>query len=253
MSNPGPWSQLPPPPPPARPPPPRRPVGLAWLGLAAAIGLAVFGLSRLFPGQVSSSSDWAAAAGGVAMAALVGARLLTRGLEVGKAVRHLAIWGGVVAVLLLAYSFKDELGPVAARLRSAIVPGYPVVTMPGEQMISRDQSGGFFVVGSVNGKPVRFLVDTGSSDIVLSPADAQRLGVDPATLRFDHPVETANGEGFGAPFTADSLTVGGIALDHVPMSINKAPMSSSLLGMAFFNRLKSFRFEGDRLYLRPRT
>jgi len=65
-------------------------------------------------------------------------------------------------------------------------------------------------------------------------------------------VVIANGLGYGAPFTAATLQVGSIGLTNVTMSINKAPMSTSLLGMAFFNRMKSFRVEGDRLYIRPR-
>jgi aspartyl protease family protein len=105
----------------------------------------------------------------------------------------------------------------------------------------------------VNGQPVRFLVDTGASDIVLSPADAQRLGLDPASLSFTKPVETANGIGLGASYSAADVSVGSIRLSNVPMSVNKAPMSSSLLGMAFFNRLQSFRFEGNKLYLKSRS
>ena len=34
----------------------------------------------------------------------------------------------------------------------------------------------------VNGEPVRFMVDTGASDIVLSLRDAERVGLDPASL-----------------------------------------------------------------------
>ena len=164
----------------------------------------------------------------------------------------MAIWAGLVAVLLLGYSFQNELGGLGVRLRSAVVPSYPV-DAAGQVVITQDQDGGYYVVASVNGQPVRFLVDTGASDIVLSPADAQRLGVNLSALQFNHPVETANGKGFGAAYTADSFALGSIVLGQTPMSIDKAPMSSSLLGMAFFNRLKSFRFEGGRLILQPKT
>ncbi|MEI9890753.1 MAG: TIGR02281 family clan AA aspartic protease [Caulobacteraceae bacterium] len=97
-------------------------------------------------------------------------------------------------------------------------------------MVGRDTDGGFYVTGQVNGQTVRFLADTGSSDIVLSPADAQRLGLDPASMQFSKSAETANGIGFGAPYKAASLAIGPIQLADVPMSVNKAAMSSSLLG-----------------------
>jgi predicted aspartyl protease len=38
----------------------------------------------------------------------------------------------------------------------------------------------------------------------------------------------------------------------MPMVVNQAPMSSSLLGMTFLKRLESFRVSGRKLYLKPR-
>jgi len=52
--------------------------------------------------------------------------------------------------------------------------------------------------------------------------------------------------------TVSSLTVGPISLSDVPVSINQAPMDSSLLGMTFLRRLKSFSVRNHRLYLRWR-
>jgi aspartyl protease family protein len=72
-------------------------------------------------------------------------------------------------------------------------------------------------------------------------------------MAFTKSFETANGVGLGAAYTAGDFSVGSIRLTNVPMSVNKAPMSSSLLGMAFFNRLQSFRFEGAKLYLKQKT
>ncbi len=92
-------------------------------------------------------------------------------------------------------------------------------------------------------------VSTGLPKVSADGSTPKRLA---SALTFGKPVETANGLGYGAPFTADTLKVGSISLTQVPMSINKAPMSTSLLGMAFFNRMKSFRVEGDRLFIRPR-
>jgi aspartyl protease family protein len=253
MTTRGPWDlpdPQPPTPAPRRLAPFRRP-RWALLGLIVGLGMMLFALSQLFPGQVDAKDDWVGIAGGLGFAVLIGARLLSGRLASGTG-KHLAIWAVVVVGLVLGYSFRGDLTGVFQRVRSELVPSYPVQASGGEMVVARDQDGGFVVMGQVNGQPVRFLVDTGASDIVLSPADAQRLGMDPSSLTFGKPVETANGLGYGAPFTAGTLRVGAIALTQVPMSVNKAPMSTSLLGMAFFNRMKSFRVEGDRLYIRPR-
>ena len=249
----GPWSRLPPPPP--RPKPPiRRSLRIgAWLAALACFCAALFGLAQLFPGRVSSGADWADVSRGVLIVAFVLAAVMSRGLKVKQLFRDMAIWAAVILLGLLLYSFRGEIEAAALRIRSEIVPSYPVVSAAKELLVTQDADGGFYVVGQVNGQAVRFLVDTGASDIVLAPADAQRLGLDLASLQFDKSVETANGVGLGAPYMAGRFTVGTIELTNVPMSVNKAPMSSSLLGMAFFNRLQSFRFEGNRLYLRPKA
>jgi aspartyl protease family protein len=127
-----------------------------------------------------------------------------------------------------------------------------VATAPQEMAVAGDPDGHFILYGQVNGQTVRFLVDTGASGIVLSPADARRVGLDPAGLNYSRAAETANGVGLSAPFTADTLAVGAIRFSDVEMEVNQAPMSVSLLGMTFFRRLESFRMEGGRLYLRWR-
>ncbi len=111
--------------------------------------------------------------------------------------------------------------------------------------------GSFYVEGRVNGVPVLFMIDTGASDIVLSPKDAARAGLAPQKLAYNRSYATANGSGLGATVTLDSLRVGTVRLTLVPTSVNKADMKDSLLGMRFLHQLKSFRFEGDTLILTP--
>jgi aspartyl protease family protein len=104
----------------------------------------------------------------------------------------------------------------------------------------------------VNGAPVRFIIDTGASDIVLSPSDARRAGVDMASLDFARGYETANGAGRGARVVLKSLQVGQVHAADVEASVNAAPMRASLLGMAFLKRFESIEVRGGRLVLRWR-
>jgi aspartyl protease family protein len=164
--------------------------------------------------------------------------------------RHAGLWAAIVAVLALGFAYKDEISGLPQRLSLAFNTGRPVALGPHELAISQDDRGGFEVVGKVDGQPVRFMVDTGATDTVLTPQDARRLGVDLGALRFDQQAETANGKGFGAPYVAQSLEVGPIRLANFSMSINQAPMSRSLLGLSFLNRLDSFEVRGRTLYLK---
>jgi aspartyl protease family protein len=119
-------------------------------------------------------------------------------------------------------------------------------------VIPQSGDGAFVVVGRVNGQRVRFVVDTGATDTVLSPDDARRIGVDVDALRYEDPAETANGLGYSAAFTADRLEVGAIRLEKFRLAVNRTPLSASLLGMSFLRRLESFRVEKGALVLRWR-
>ena len=246
---PSPWSHPPPKPPspPSRRPPHR--LG-ALLILLALVGVGLWALGQFFPGSVASASDWQGVAQGLMMVTIVGSLLLRLRMRPHEALRNVLGWAAIAAVLALGYTFRGDLGSAFSRVRAEFAPGYPVQLSQHEMVVTQDENGGFFVMGQVNGQTVRFLADTGASDIVLSPADAQRLGVDVHSLKFTDLSETANGMGRGASFKASSLSVGPVRFDDVPMQINQAPMSTSLLGMAFFRRLDSFQVKDGKLYMR---
>jgi len=247
MSEPrGPWE-------PNEPEPKRRrfPLGL-WIGLLMLAGLAVFGLARLFPGRISDANDAGSVVQALLMVALVSALLLSTRRNLRQSARYAAGWLAIMAVLALGYVYRGELRETGLRLRSEFVPGYTVASAPQEMVITQGPEGHFLVYAKVNGQPVQFLVDTGASAIVLSPADARRLGLDVDGLDFARSTETANGIGRSAGWRADSLEVGDLRLTGVDMDVNQAPMRVSLLGMDFFRRLDSFRVEGGRLYMRWR-
>lgn len=245
--NRGPWDVEEPEPPPKPPSLGRR---VAWLAVIALLGGSLWLLSRAFPGSLQSVEDWGAVIFWSTLILILARTLLVPGrIAWAEKARHAAAWIGVVLALVLAFAYQDELRGVLQRVRAEFSSSYPVASGAHELVVAQGEGGGFFITGQVNGQTVRFLIDTGSSDTVLSPADAQRIGVNIAGLRFDHMAETANGTGYGAPFVADSLTVGPIRRSGFRMMVNQAPMTSSLLGMSFLGGLESFQVRGRRLYL----
>lgn len=177
--------------------------------------------------------------------------LASRRLNFGKAVRDLAIWAAVVAGLVAVYGFRGELMTVGDRIMGELEPSRSQQRADGTLEFRRGSDGHFYIDAEVNGRAVRFLVDTGASDIVLSPADARRLGFVPGDLTFDRIYQTANGMGRGAQVTLQSISVGGIRFRDVIASVNDAAMSESLLGMSFLDRLSGYEVRGDALLLRP--
>lgn len=224
---------------------------IVWLGLLAALGLLIWRLSVLFPGQVTSDLDQAYVIQAIVLVALLSAGIVfARRVNVRETLRNIAIWLAIAAVLIVGLSFRDEIETVTLRVRSELMPGYALESGEHELVLTESSGGNFFIFGEANGVRIRFLIDTGASDTVLSPSDATNIGIDVRELDFSRVYQTANGMGRGAPYTLDSLSVGPIAISPMPVSVNEAEMNSSLLGMTFLRRLRSFEIQGRRLILR---
>ncbi len=232
-------------------PPPRR----GWfIFLAAAIGVTglIFWLVNRYPDSLDSRESMVdfVRLGGIL--ALVCSGVLASGrLRLGKAVRDLAIWACIALVLLVGYSFRHVLTFIGLRVAGEVAPARAIGGEDGALSFRRGGDGHFYIEVDVEGVPIRFMVDTGATDIVLSPRDAERLGFDLAALSFSRRYETANGVGWGAPVTLRSFGVGESRFREVRASVNGAAMDRSLLGMAFLDRFESYEVRGDTLTLRP--
>jgi len=114
--------------------------------------------------------------------------------------------------------------------------------------LAADPRGHFFADATVNDQPVRFVVDTGASVVVLSGADAERLGLD---YRKGQParMQTANGATTGFYVKLDRVRVGGIELRNIDGVVVEQGLGAfGLLGMSFLNRLE-MRRDGEKMEL----
>lgn len=224
---------------------------LLWVAILLAGTLGLWWLATLFPNALASDWSRVSLVQWIGWLVLLSAAIVTgRRFTARETFRNILIWTGVVAVLAVGYTFRDELGYVARRVRSDIVPSYPVSSGPHEMTLTASEDGSFYVHGVVNGLPMHFVIDTGATDIVLSPDDAKRIGLNVTELNYFHSFETAHGVGHGAPATVARLSVGSFSLTDVPVTVNDTPMSTSLLGLAFLKKLDSFEVRGDRLTLK---
>ena len=222
-----------------------------WLLLIAAFFGLVWFLFDAFPQRQLDDTDWIQLVKLGAILVVVSAGVVTlRRIPLGETLRNLAIWALIGGVLLIGYSYRDDFSGLAGRLSGELLPSRAVDLGDGVVELRAGTDGHFVVTAEVNGLPVDFLVDTGASDIVLSPADARRLGYHPETLRFTQQYTTANGLVRGAPVRLDSIAIGPIAFGDLPASVNEAEMTESLLGMSFLRRLESYEVRRDTLILR---
>ena len=222
--------------------------------LAAGVltALAVIYLIGRFPDAVEGE-------GGInlvrslAVLAFLGATAILhrRAMKTSLVFLSILAWLAVGVVLFTGYSYRYELSQIGDRLLGELIPSGGIEVTGGAVSIRVNKSGHFVVEAVVDGVSVRFLVDTGASDVILSPGDAARLGFDVKTLAFTRPYQTANGLVFGAPVRLGLLSIGPITMTGVRASVNGAPMKRSLLRMSFLGRLPGYDVSRETMILRP--
>ncbi len=121
---------------------------------------------------------------------------------------------------------------------------------PGDAQVAKSADGHYWADAQVDGRSVRFLVDTGASFVALTRGDAEQLGLNPSSLVYDAPVATANGRTQAARVQLDYVAVAGARVEQVPAMVVPDGLSTSLLGMSYLNRLSGFQATPTGLILR---
>jgi aspartyl protease family protein len=168
---------------------------------------------------------------------------VARGRFAGRtqALRHAGSWVVIFAVVVLAAALWDDI--------RSDVPRNAIVTESGSIEIPRAADGHYYLTAEIDGERVRFLVDTGATDIVLTRRDAERVGIDTGILMFTGRAGTANGLVQTASVRLETLGVGPLVDRDVRAQVNSGEMETSLLGMDYLRRFARIEISGDRLVL----
>ena len=192
-----------------------------------------------------------AAAADIALIGIIGERAAVLALDGGepKTVRLGQTWSGIKVIAVekaratIEFEGRERVLQLGQHYRSA-----PASNARQSATLAADPRGHFFADAIVNGQPLRFVVDTGASVVVLSGSDAARLGIDwrkgPAAR-----MQTANGATTGHFVKLQSVRVGGIELQNIDGVVVEQGLGSfGLLGMSFLNRLE-MRRDGEKMEL----
>jgi aspartyl protease family protein len=136
----------------------------------------------------------------------------------------------------------DEVAPAKETARQTA--GYR------ETLLEADARGQYAADTLVDGAPVRMMVDTGASAVVISASTAARIGI-VAGPGPKWRVKTANGETTASPAVLRTLSFGGLYMNDVQALI-LAPEAGevNLLGATFLKRLLSIEQRDGILILR---
>lgn len=161
--------------------------------------------------------------------------------SLGKLAQQALIWGLIFVGALAAVGLWDDI-------RQTVRPMQSVVSADRIEL-PRAPDGHYYMTAEVSGVPVRFVVDTGASQIVLSQSDAERIGIDTGALAYLGRAYTANGEVRTAQVRLENMTVGPVRHDNLRAVVNEGDMGQSLLGMDYLQRFSSIEITGGRLVL----
>lgn len=120
-----------------------------------------------------------------------------------------------------------------------------------EIVIAAGPGGHFVATGSINGKSVQLLVDTGATSVAMSRSEAERIGIDWKSGQRSLS-QTAGGVVPIYLVSLSSLRIGDVEVFNVPAAVVQAEMPIILLGNSFLGRF-SMRRDSDVLRLERRN
>jgi aspartyl protease family protein len=151
-----------------------------------------------------------------------------------QGVRLISMSGGEAVVEVGGERQQLRLGGVQVSLGAAPVEGGGSIVLPA------GPGGHFYTQGSINGKAVVFVVDTGATTVSISQSEADAIGLKYRDGQRGM-VNTANGSVPAYRLTLNSVRIGDVQVFNVEAVVVPASMSQVLLGNSFLSRFQMKR------------
>jgi aspartyl protease family protein len=161
--------------------------------------------------------------------------------RLGQTLRTAAAWGLIFIGVMAGYGLWNDL-------KTDIAP-QQMISAEGQIEVPRAEDGHYYVTLTINGTPLQFMADTGATSMVLSNADARRLGIDLESLVYLGRAQTANGTVATARVELPEVELGPYRDTDFAAWVNQGEMEMSLLGMEYLS-LYRMEIAGDRMILR---
>lgn len=176
---------------------------------------------------------------------LVLGSLMARREPLAKLVTMALAWIVIFAAGFVLFTFRDDFGYLAQRLK-AEATGSPI-SEGQETRIPMAIDGHFWVHARLNGRDVKFLVDSGATMTTIDRDTANEAGVK-VSPKADEYVRTGNGIIRVSSGSADELAVGDIVRRDVGLQVADND-DLNVLGMNYLSSLRRWGVEGRWLIL----
>ena len=176
---------------------------------------------------------------------LVLGSLMARREPLAKLAKMAVAWVVIFAAGFVIFTFRDDFGYLGERLKAEAI-GTPV-TEGRLTRIPMAIDGHFWVHAKLNGRDVKFLVDSGATMTTIDRQTANEARVD-VVSRPDQYVRTGNGMIRVSSARAHELSVGDIVRHDVALQVADSD-DLNVLGMNYLSTLKRWGVEGRWLIL----
>jgi len=186
---------------------------------------------------------------GVACILLLVSSFAARRLPLTYIAKAALAWIAIFAALFAIFSFRFEFISIWERVK-ADISGTAGQSISGEAIeLRRQDDGHYWIMVDINGKPVRFMVDSGATMTAINATTAKEAGVE--ANGYPIILSTANGRVAAKRANVQSLVVGPHRIENHPVVVSESFGDINLLGMNFLNEMQSWRVEANKMILIP--
>lgn len=152
----------------------------------------------------------------------------------------------IICGIVLAFKYPDKSKFYAKKAYSFVMNNDSTITIP----LETDDSGMFYVTAKLNDVPIRFILDTGCSTMLISNRDAEFLLhhkiVSQNNIIGNVQSVCANGSiDTNTNININKVDFNGIILEDIPCMVSNSPNTPLLLGQAVLSKLGKVTIDYD--------
>jgi aspartyl protease family protein len=187
---------------------------------------------------------------GVVCILLLLSSLAARRLPLGYVAKAAFAWIAIFAALFAIFSFRFEFIAVWERIK-ADISGAAGQSVSGEEItVRRQDDGHYWLQLDVNGKPVRFMIDSGATTTAVNANTARETGIQIDTNGYPVFLSTANGRVTAQRGVILSLKIGSQEIGQHNVVVSESFGDTNVLGMNFLDSMQGWKVEGNVMTLK---
>ncbi|WP_333569563.1 retropepsin-like aspartic protease family protein [Sphingorhabdus sp.] len=187
---------------------------------------------------------------GVVCILLLMSSLAARRLPLGYVAKAAFAWIAIFAALFAIFSFRFEFKAVWERVK-ADISGTAGQSVSGNEItIRRQDDGHYWLQVDVNGKPVRFMIDSGATTTAVNASTARETGIQVHADGYPVFLSTANGRVTAQRGIIQWFKIGTHEIGQHNVVVSESFGDTNVLGMNFLDSMQSWKVEGNVMTLK---